>query len=392
MAKTTFDPMDPLSLDDLLSPEEIAVRESVRTMLAKRVQPHIAEWFEAGGVEKPRELFREFGALGLLGMHLEGYELPGLSAVDYGLACVELEACDSGIRSMVSVQGSLAMYAIWKFASEEEKQRWLPSMGTGETVGCFGLTEADFGSDPGSMRTRAKRDGDDWVLDGSKMWISNGTFADVAVIWAQTDDGIRGFAVPTDLPGFTAKEIKHKMSLRASATAELVLEGVRVPSGAMFPEVRGLRGPLSCLTEARYGIVWGALGAARDCLHTALDYAGSREQFGRPIAGFQLTQQKLVNMMLELQKAQLVAWRLGVMKDAGTLHPTHVSIGKLNNVRVALDIARDARTILGANGITTEYPVMRHANNLESVLTYEGTTEMHTLILGEAITGERALA
>jgi glutaryl-CoA dehydrogenase len=390
MAKTTFDPLDPLSLDDLLSPEEIAVRESVRTMLAKRVQPHIAEWFEAGGVEKPRELFREFGALGLLGMHLEGYELPGLSAVDYGLACVELEACDSGIRSMVSVQGSLAMYAIWKFASEEEKQRWLPSMGTGETVGCFGLTEADFGSDPGSMRTRAKRDGDDWVLDGSKMWISNGTFADVAVIWAQTDDGIRGFAVPTDLPGFTAKEIKHKMSLRASATAELVLEGVRVPSSAMFPEVRGLRGPLSCLTEARYGIVWGSMGAARSSFEAALDYSKTREQFGRPIGGFQLTQAKLADMCLELHKGLLLALHLGRRKDSVGLSTEQVSFGKLNNVREALDICRTARTILGANGISLEYPVIRHMNNLESVLTYEGTVEMHTLVLGQALTGENA--
>jgi glutaryl-CoA dehydrogenase len=390
MAKTTFDPADPLSLDDLLSPEEIAVRESVRTMLTKRVQPHIADWFESGGVEEPRELFREFGSLGLLGMHLEGYELPGLSAVDYGLACVELEACDSGIRSMVSVQGSLAMYAIWKFASEEEKQRWLPSMGTGETVGCFGLTEADHGSDPGSMRTRAKRDGDDWVLDGSKMWISNGTFADVAVIWAQTDDGIRGFAVPTETPGFTAKEVKHKMSLRASATAELVLEGVRVPSGAMFPEVRGLRGPLSCLTEARYGIVWGSMGAARSSFEAALDYSKTREQFGRPIGGFQLTQAKLADMCLELHKGLLLALHLGRRKDSVGLTAEQVSFGKLNNVREALDICRTARTILGANGISLEYPVIRHMNNLESVLTYEGTVEMHTLVLGQALTGENA--
>ena len=390
MAKTIFDPADPLSLDDLLSPEEIAVRESVRTMLAKRVQPHIADWFESGGVEQPRELFREFGALGLLGMHLEGYELPGLSAVDYGLACVELEACDSGIRSMVSVQGSLAMYAIWKFGSEAEKQRWLPSMGTGETVGCFGLTEADHGSDPGSMRTRAKRDGDDWILDGSKMWISNGTFADVAVIWAQTDDGIRGFAVPTDTPGFTAKEIKHKMSLRASATAELVLEGVRVPSEAMFPEVRGLRGPLSCLTEARYGIVWGSMGAARSSFEAALDYSKTREQFGRPIGAFQLTQAKLADMCLELHKGLLLALHLGRRKDSVGLTTEQVSFGKLNNVREALDICRTARTILGANGISLEYPVIRHMNNLESVLTYEGTVEMHTLVLGQALTGENA--
>ena len=390
MAPRTFDPTDPLSLDDLLSKEEIAVRESVRTMLAQRVQPYIADWFEAGEVDNPRELFREFGKLGLLGMHLEGYGLPGMSSVDYGLACVELEACDSGIRSMVSVQGSLAMYAIWRWGSEEQKQRWLPLMGTGEAVGCFGLTEPDYGSDPGSMRTRAKRDGDDWVLDGSKMWISNGTFADVAVIWAQTDDGIRGFAVPTDTPGFSARLIKHKMSLRASATAELVLEGVRLPADAAFPEVRGLRGPLSCLTEARYGIVWGAMGAARSSFESALEYSKSREQFGRPIGGFQLTQAKLADMCLELHKGLLLALHLGRLKDSSGLTTEQVSFGKLNNVREALDICRTARTILGANGISLEYPVIRHMNNLESVLTYEGTVEMHTLVLGQALTGEDA--
>ncbi|MEO6606561.1 MAG: acyl-CoA dehydrogenase family protein, partial [Aeromicrobium sp.] len=315
MPKTVFDPSDPLSIDALLSAEEIAVRETVRTMLDKRVQPHIAQWFEDGGVENPRELFKEFGKLGLLGMHLDGYGLPGMSSVEYGLACVELEACDSGIRSMVSVQGSLAMYAIWKFGNEETKQRWLPGMGTGDLVGCFGLTEPDHGSDPGSMRTRAKRDGDDWVLDGSKMWISNGTFADVAVVWAQTDDGIRGFAVPTDTPGFSAKLIYHKLSLRASATAELVLEGVRLPAEAMFPEVKGLRGPLSCLTEARYGIVWGSMGAARSSFESALEYSKTREQFGRPIGGFQLTQEKLANMCLELHKGLLLALHLGRRKD-----------------------------------------------------------------------------
>lgn len=387
-----FDAHDPLSLDELLTSEERAVRDSVRTMLAQRVQPHIAEWFEAGGAPHPRELFEEFGRLGLLGMHLEGYELPGMSSVDYGLACVELEACDSGIRSMVSVQGSLAMYAIWRWGSEEEKQRWLPGMGAGRIVGCFGLTEADHGSDPGNMRTTARRDGTDWVLDGGKMWISNGTFADVAVIWAQTDEGLRGFAVPTDTPGFSAREIKHKMSLRASSTAELVLEGVRLPAGAMFPDVRGLKGPLSCLTEARYGIVWGSMGAARSSYEAALDYARTREQFGRPIGGFQLTQAKLADMCLELHKGLLLALHLGRRKDAVGLTNEQVSFGKLNNVREALDICRTARTILGANGISLEYPVIRHMNNLESVLTYEGTVEMHTLILGQALTGQSAFS
>ncbi|MRK01762.1 acyl-CoA dehydrogenase [Aeromicrobium sp. S22] len=387
-----FDRLDPLSLDDLLTPDEVAVRDSVRSMLAQQVQPHVAQWFEAGQVAAPRELFREFGKLGLLGMHLEGYTLPGMSSVDYGLACVELEACDSGVRSMVSVQGSLAMYAIWRWASEEEKQRWLPGMGTGEIVGCFGLTEPDHGSDPGSMRTTARRVGDDWVLDGTKMWISNGTFADVAVVWAQTDEGICGFAVPTDSPGFTAREIKHKMSLRASATAELVLEGVRLPDSARFPEVRGLKGPLSCLTEARFGIVWGSMGAARSSYEAALDYARTREQFGRPIGGFQLTQAKLADMCLELHKGLLLALHLGRRKDGVGLTTEQVSFGKLNNVREALEICRTSRTILGANGISLEYPVIRHMNNLESVLTYEGTVEMHQLILGQALTGESAFS
>jgi glutaryl-CoA dehydrogenase len=392
MATPTFDRLDPLSLDDLLTTEEIAVRSSVRALLDQQVEPHIARWFEDGGVEEPRELFREFGKLGLLGMHLEGYGLPGMSSVDYGLACLELEATDSGIRSMVSVQGSLAMYAIWAFASEEEKQRWLPGMGTGEIVGCFGLTEADHGSDPGGMRTTARRDGDDWVLDGGKMWISNGTFADVAVVWARTDEGVRGFAVPTDTPGFSARPILHKMSLRASATAELVLEGVRLPATAMFPEVRGLRGPLSCLTEARFGIVWGSMGAARSSYEAALDYSRTREQFGRPIGGFQLTQAKLADMCLELHKGMLLSLHLGRRKDSVGLTNEQVSFGKLNNVREAIDICRTARTILGANGISLEYPVIRHMNNLESVLTYEGTVEMHTLILGQALTGESAFS
>jgi glutaryl-CoA dehydrogenase len=389
-----MDPMDLAGIDDLLSDEEKAVRATVRTFLDKRVEPHVADWFERGEVDDPRGLAKELGGLGLLGMHLEGYGCAGMSAVDYGLACLELEATDSGIRSLVSVQGSLAMFAIWRFGSEDQKQQWLPRMATGEAIGCFGLTEPDYGSDPGSMRTRAKRDGDDWVLDGRKMWITNAPIADVAVVWAQVEgadmDEVRGFVVPTDAEGFSAPEIKHKLSLRASVTGELVLDGVRLPADAVLPDVRGLKGPLSCLTEARYGIVWGALGAARSSLDTARRYAMERTQFGRPIAGFQLTQAKLADMALELVKGQLLALHLGRRKDAGTITPTQVSLGKLNNVREALDICRTARTILGANGISLEYPVIRHMNNLESVLTYEGTVEMHTLVVGQALTGQQA--
>ncbi len=385
-----FDRLDPLAIDDLLSTEEIAIRDTVRTMLAERVQPHVAGWFESGTVDEPRELIKAFGDLGLLGMHLDGHGLPGLSSVDYGLACVELEAVDSGIRSMVSVQGSLAMYAIWRWGSEEQKDQWLPAMGSGDAVGCFGLTEPDHGSDPGGMRTRARKDGADWILDGTKMWITNGSISDVAVVWAQTDEGIRGFVVPTDARGFTANTIKQKMSLRASVTSELVLDGVRLPADAVFPEVTGLKGPLSCLNEARYGIVWGCLGAARSSYETALDYSRTRQQFGRPIGGFQLTQAKLADMCLELNKGMLLALHLGRRKDAVGLTPEQVSFGKLNNVREALEICRTARTILGANGISLEYPVIRHMNNLESVLTYEGTVEMHTLVLGQALTGENA--
>ena len=384
------DPLDLAGIDDLLSDEEKAVRATVRQFLDQRVEPHVADWFERGELDDVRGLTRELGGLGLLGMHLEGYGCAGMSAVDYGLACLELEATDSGIRSLVSVQGSLAMYAIHRWGTEEHKQHWLPAMAAGEAIGCFGLTEPDHGSDPGSMRTRARRDGDDWVLDGAKMWITNGSVADVAVVWAQTDEGIRGFVVPTDTAGFSAPEIRHKLSLRASVTSELVLDGVRLPADAVFPEVRGLKGPLSCLTEARYGIVWGSLGAARSSLEAARRYAVERKQFGRPIAGFQLTQQKLADMALELVKGQLLALHLGRRKDAGTITPTQVSLGKLNNVRESLEICRTARTILGANGISLEYPVIRHMNNLESVLTYEGTVEMHTLVVGQALTGEQA--
>jgi glutaryl-CoA dehydrogenase len=374
------DPSDFLAVDADLSAEERDIRDAVRDYAAAELEPRIAEWYE--GNTLPRDIAKGLGSLGLLGMHLEGYGCAGTNATSYGLACRELEAVDSGLRSFVSVQGSLAMFAIHRWGSEEHKQRWLPSMATGDALGCFGLTEADAGSDPGSMRTRARRDGDGWVLDGSKMWITNGTLADVAVVWAQTEPeqgskGIRGFVVPTDTPGFTANEVKHKLSLRASLTAELVLEGVRLSADAVFPEVRGLKGPLSCLNEARYGILWGAVGAARTCYETARSYAVDREQFGQPIAGFQLTQRKLADMVVAVNQAGLTAARIGRLKDAD----------QMANVRAALDVARTARTVLGGNGITLEYPVFRHMTNLETVLTYEGTEEMHALSIGQAVTG-----
>ena len=387
---TPLDPADIAGLNDLLTEDEKAVRGAIRQMLDRSVEPHIAEWFEAGAIPEIRELTQELGKLGVLGMHLEGYGCAGMSATEYGIACLEIEATDSGLRSLVSVQGSLAMFSIWQWGSEEQKQEWLPRMAAGEVIGCFGLTEPDAGSDPGAMTTRARRDGSDWILDGRKMWISNAPYADVAVVWAQTHEGVRGFVVPTDAPGFAAPETKHKMSLRASATGELVLDGVRLPDSAAFPEVRGLKGPLSALNEARYGIVWGSLGAARASIEAALSYAAERVQFGKPISAFQLTQQKLVDMNLEYVKGYLLALHLGRRKDAGNLHHDQVSIGKLNNVREALEICRTARTILGANGISLEYPVIRHMNNLESVLTYEGTVEMHTLILGQTLTGQSA--
>ena len=379
-------PLDLIAADSLLSDEERMMRDTVAQFGTERLRPHIAEWFESGTIPA-RELAKELGDLGVLGMHLTGYDCAGTSAVAYGLACLELEAVDSGIRSLVSVQGSLAMFSIWRWGSEEHKQQWLPRMAAGDAIGCFGLTEPDFGSNPSGMRTAAKRDGDDWVLNGTKMWITNGSVADVAVVWAQTDEGIRGFVVPTDSPGFSAPDIKSKLSLRASVTSELVLEDVRLPADAVFPEVRGLKGPLSALNEARYGIVWGTVGAARDCLHTAIDYALDREQFDRPIAGFQLTQKKFADMTLELDKSFLLALNLGRLKDQGKATPDMVSVGKLNNVREAMQIAREARGILGANGVTLEYPVLRHANNLESVFTYEGTNEIHTLVVGHAVTG-----
>jgi glutaryl-CoA dehydrogenase len=380
------DPFDFLDIDAELSGEERDIRDAVRGYGADQLAPHIAGWYETGKLPAT-ELAKSFGQLGLLGMHLDGYGCSGTSAVAYGVACRELEAIDSGLRSFVSVQGSLAMYAIHQWGTEEHKQEWLPKMAVGEALGCFGLTEPDAGSDPGSMRTHAVRDGSDWVLSGTKMWITNGTVANVAIVWAQTEDGIRGFVVPTETPGFAANEVMHKLSLRASLTAELVLDGVRLPESAAFPEVRGLRGPLSCLNEARYGILFGVVGAARTCYQSALEYTLTREQFGKPLAGFQLTQRKLADMLVEVNRSGLVALRIGRLKDAGTLHHNHVSFGKLANARSAIEVARTARTMLGANGISLEYPVMRHMNNLETVLTYEGTEEMHALSLGQAITG-----
>ena len=386
MTTTPQSPFGLFAIDHLLSEEERAIRDVVREYVDERIRPDVADWFEAGKIPA-RELAKELGTLGVLGMHLEGYGCQGTSAVAYGLACLELEAGDSGIRSLVSVQGSLAMYGIHAFGSEEQKQEWLPRMAAGDAIGCFGLTEADFGSNPSGMRTSAKRDGDDWVLDGSKMWITNGNVADVAVVWARTDEGIRGFVVPTDTPGFTANEIHKKMSLRASVTSELVFEGLRLPADAVLPGVASLRGPLSCLNEARFGIAFGSLGAARDCLETAIAYSIDREQFDKPIAGFQLTQKKLADMALELGKGMLLALHLGRLKDEHLIRPEQVSLGKLNNAREALAIARECRSILGGNGITLEYPIIRHMNNLESVFTYEGTNEMHTLVVGEALTG-----
>jgi glutaryl-CoA dehydrogenase len=377
--------LDFLDIDALLNDEERMLRDTVRRFVSERVMPGIEKWFEAA--EFPREMATEIGDLGLLGMHLEGYGCAGVNSVSYGLACMELEAGDSGFRSFVSVQGSLAMFPIWKYGSEEQKEHWLPKMAAGEVIGCFGLSEPDFGSDPAGMRTSAKRDGDDWILNGTKMWITNGGIADIAIVWAQTEEGVRGFIVPRGTPGFTTRDIHRKLSLRASVTSELLIDDVRLPADAVLPGVKGMKGPLSCLSEARYGIVWGSMGAARSCFECALEYSKTRNQFGKPIGSFQMTQEKLVNMLLELNKGTLLALHLGRMKDEGTITPQQVSFGKLNNVREALAIAREARTILGANGITLEYPVIRHANNLESVLTYEGTSEIHTLIIGSALTG-----
>ena len=380
-----IDPGDFLDVDALLSDEERLLRDTVRSFVAAEILPDVAEWFEQGTF--PVELAKEMGSLGLLGMHLDGYGCSGTSAVAYGLACTELEYGDSGARSFVSVQGSLAMFPIWAFGSEEQKLEWLPRMSAGEAIGCFGLTEADAGSDPGAMRSTARQDGDDWILNGTKMWITNGGIADVAVVWAQSDEGILGFVVPTDAPGFSANAIHQKMSLRASVTSELVLDGVRLPGSARLPDVKGLKGPLSCLSEARFGILFGAVGAARACFEVALDYARERKTFGKPIGSFQLIQRQLVEMAIGINRGMLLAMHIGRKKDAGTVDAAHISMGKLDNVRMAMEVARSARSVLGANGITLEYPVIRHMNNLESLYTLEGTNEIHTLILGQALTG-----
>ena len=385
-------PLKPLELfatDGLVSPEDLAIRDTVRRYVTDKIRPHIADWFEDAAIPA-RDLATELGSLGVLGMHLEGYGCSGTSATAYGLACMELEAGDSGLRSLVSVQGSLAMFAIHHWGSDEQKQEWLPRMAAGEAIGCFGLTESDVGSNPGGIRTHARKDGDDWILNGNKLWITNGSIADVAVVWAQTADRIRGFVVPTNTPGFSAPEIKRKLSLRASVTSELVLDNVRLPGSAVFPEGAGLRGPLTCLDEARFGIVFGSLGAARDCLETAIAYAEDRQIFDRPLASFQLTQAKLADMALELGKGMLLALHIARLKDDGQLDPKQISLGKLNNVRQSIAIARECRTILGAAGITHDYSLMRHANNLESVLTYEGTSEVHQLIIGQQLTGHSA--
>ena len=384
------DARDFLDSDSLFDDEERLLRDTVRDFVRKEFVPNVGEWWEEGVF--PLHLAKTMGDMGLLGMHLDGYGCAGTSGTAYGLACLELEAGDSGLRSFVSVQGSLVMFPIWKFGSEEQKQEWLPRMATGEVIGCFGLTEPDSGSDPSSMRTHARRDGSDWILNGSKMWITNGNVAQVAIIWARSDDGVKGFIVPTDTPGFAAHEIKHKVSLRASVTSELTLEDVRVPDEWVLPGVASMRGPLSCLNEARYGIAWGVVGAARACYEAALDYSTTREQFGRPIGNFQLTQRKLVEMMISVNRAMLVAHHLGRRKDAGTLSSAQVSFGKMDNTRNALEVARLARGVLGANGITLEYPVFRHMANLETVYTYEGTNEIHTLIMGQALTGLNAFS
>jgi glutaryl-CoA dehydrogenase len=387
--RSALNPLDLLDTDWLLSDEERLIRDNVRSFVRDKIVPEVGDWFEKGQLPV-HELAKEFGRLGLLGMHLEGYGCAGASPMAYGLAVMELEAGDSGIRSLVSVQGSLAMYAIWAFGSEEHKQHWLPRMAAGDAIGCFGLTEPDFGSNPGGMRTRARRDGDDWVLNGQKMWITNGSVAEVAVVWARTEDGVRGFVVPTDTPGFSAPEIHKKLSLRASVTSELVLDDVRLPADAILPESTGTKSALACLNEARTGIVFGAMGAARACLEAAVEYSKTRIQFDKPIGAFQMTQKKLADMAVEVNRGTLLAYHLARLKEAGRLRPEHVSMGKLANVNAALWVCREARQILGANGITLEYPVIRHMNNLESVVTYEGTAEVHALVIGHALTGIQA--
>ena len=378
-------PSDLLDIDALLTEDERALRGRVRDFVDTAIKPNIADWYDRA--EFPLEIVPRMAELGLLGMHIKGYGCPGRSSVEYGLAALELEAGDSGLRTFVSVQGSLAMSAIAKHGSEEQKNEWLPRMAAGSVIGCFGLTEPTGGSDPGSMLTFARRDGDDWILNGSKRWIGLASVAQVAIIWAQTDDGVRGFVVPTDSPGFKATPIVQKLSMRASIQCDIELEDIRLPGTALLPKAKGLRGPFECLNEARYGIIWGAMGAARDSYYAALDYSKERLQFGRPLAGYQITQLKLVNMALEINKGILLALQVGRLKDAGTLQPHQISVGKLNNCREAIEICREARAMLGGNGVTLDYSPLRHANNLESVRTYEGTDEVHTLILGNHITG-----
>jgi glutaryl-CoA dehydrogenase len=386
------DPSDVLALDSLLAPDELALRQRIRDFTDQQIRPDIADWYEQGVF--PMHLPAQLGELGVLGMHLEGYGCPGRSAVEYGLAAMELEAGDSGIRTFVSVQGSLAMTAIHTWGSEEQKQEWLPRMAAGEVIGCFALTEPTAGSDPAAMATFAERDGTGedagWVLNGAKRWIGLASVAGVMVVWAMTDDGVHGFLVPADTPGVTATPIQQKLSMRASIQCDVVFDDVRLGPEALLPAARGLRGPFTCLNEARYGIAWGAMGAARDSYEAALAYSQERLQFGKPLAGYQLTQEKLVNMLLEIQKGTMLALHLGRLKDAGALRPEQISLGKLNNVREAIRIAREARSILGGNGITLDYSPMRHAANLESVRTYEGTDEVHTLVLGQHITGINA--
>ncbi|MBG6189608.1 glutaryl-CoA dehydrogenase [Arthrobacter sp. CAN_A212] len=379
------DMSDLIGIDTLLSPEEITLRETVRSFVDTEIKPNIAQWYDDAVF--PMEIVPQMAELGLLGMHLKGYGCPGKSSVEYGLAAMELEAGDSGLRTFVSVQGSLAMSAIYKHGSEEQKTEWLPQMAAGTAIGAFGLTEPTAGSDPGAMQTFAKRDGSDWILNGAKRWIGLASVAKLAIIWAMTDDGVRGFVVPTDSPGFVATPIKQKLSMRASIQCDITLTDIRLPESAMLPNAKGLRGPFECLNEARYGIIWGAMGAARDSYLTALAYSQERLQFGKPLSGYQLTQEKLVNMALEINKGTLLALQLGRLKDAGTLQPYQISVGKLNNCREAIAICREARAMLGGNGVTLDYSPLRHANNLESVRTYEGTDEVHTLILGNHITG-----
>ncbi|NMR28606.1 acyl-CoA dehydrogenase family protein [Crystallibacter degradans] len=376
---------DLIALDSLLTEEERLLQKNVRSFVDSAIKPNIAGWYEKAVF--PLEIVPEMAKLGLLGMHLKGYGCAGRSAVEYGIAGAELEAGDSGLRTFVSVQGSLAMSAIYKHGSEAQKQEWLPQMAAGEAIGCFGLTEPTAGSDPSSMKTFARRDGEDWILNGSKRWIGLASVAKVAIIWAQTDDGVRGFVVPTETAGFKATPIEPKLSMRASIQCDIELTDVRLPADAVLPDAKGLRGPFECLNEARYGIIWGAMGAARDAWQAAVDYSKERLQFDKPLAGYQLTQEKLVNMALEINKGFLLALHLGRLKDAGQLQPHQISVGKLNNCREAIEIARECRSILGGNGITLDYSPLRHANNLESVRTYEGTDEVHTLILGQKITG-----